>query len=113
LASQNIKVKIIEPGNINTNFEQTTKSNFATDESLVDYTAYLEEMDAIFKGIYAGGSASAADVAATIYAAATDEKDTLRYVVGADLQPLIDIRNGGTDENYMNVLKSTFAPTKA
>lgn len=49
LASQNIKVKIIEPGSISTNFEQTTKSNFAIDEGLTDYSKYLEEMDAILK----------------------------------------------------------------
>jgi len=110
LASQNIKVKIIEPGNINTNFEQTTKSNFATAAELTDYTTYLLQMDAIFAGIYGGGSASATDVAAAIYQAATDDTTTLRYVIGADLQPLIDIRNGGTDENYMQVLKNTFVP---
>ncbi|ALL06927.1 hypothetical protein AQ505_16370 [Pedobacter sp. PACM 27299] len=39
LAAQNIKVKIIEPGNISTNFEQTTKSNFAADHTLTDYLA--------------------------------------------------------------------------
>ncbi|WP_157262429.1 hypothetical protein [Pedobacter sp. PACM 27299] len=36
--------------------------------------------------------------------------DQLRYVIGEDFQPLIDIRNGGSDENYMNVLKRTFSP---
>ncbi len=110
LASQNIKVKIIEPGNISTNFEQTTKSNFATDNALTDYSDYLAQMDAIFKAIYSGGSSTATHVAETIFQAATDGTDQLRYVIGDDLQPLIDIRNGGTDENYMNVLKDTFVP---
>lgn len=109
LASQNIKVKIIEPGSINTNFEQTTKANFAIDESLTSYNDYLNQMDQIFKEIYSGGSASARDVAAEIFKAATDNTDTLRYVVGEDLKPLIDLRNGGTDQNYMNVLRGIFA----
>lgn len=108
LGAQNIKVKIIEPGSINTNFEQTTKANFASDESLKDYKDYLQKMDEVFKGIYSGAAASVDDVAATIFKAATDETDTLRYVIGTDLQPLIDIRNGGTDENYMNTLKGIF-----
>lgn len=112
LASQNIRVKIIEPGNISTNFEQTTKSNFATDTALTDYSDYLTEMDAIFKAIYSGGSASANDVAAEIFKATNDESETLRYVIGEDLQPLIDIRNGGTDEAYMKVLRDTFVPKK-
>lgn len=112
LASQNIRVKIIEPGNISTNFEQTTKSNFAIDAALTDYSDYLIEMDAIFKAIYSGGSASANDVAAEIFKATNDESQTLRYVIGEDLQPLIDIRNGGTDEAYMNVLRDTFVPQK-
>jgi NAD(P)-dependent dehydrogenase (short-subunit alcohol dehydrogenase family) len=110
LASQNIKVKIIEPGNISTNFEQTTKSNFAIDPALTDYSEYLKQMDAVFKAIYSGGSSSAKNVAETIFEAATDGSDRLRYVIGDDLQPLIDIRNGGSDEAYMNVLKSTFVP---
>lgn len=110
LASQNIRVKIIEPGNISTNFEQTTKTHFATDHLLTDYKAYLQQMDQVFKSIYSNGSASAHDVAEVIFKAATDETNTLRYVIGADLQPLIDVRNGGTDENYMNVLRNTFVP---
>lgn len=110
LASQNIRVKIIEPGNISTNFEQTTKAYFATDESLTDYTDYLKQMEAIFAGIYSGGGATATDVAATVFDAASDESNRLRYVIGSDLQPLIDIRNGGTDEQYMEVLRNTFAP---
>jgi len=110
LASQNIKVKIIEPGNIATNFEQTTKSNFATDEKLIDYSDYLEKMDEVFAAIYSGGGSSADDVAAEIFKAATDETNILRYVIGSDLQPLIDIRNGGSDEAYMEVLRDTFVP---
>ena len=110
LASQNIKVKIIEPGNIATNFEQTTKANFATDESLTDYSEYLQEMDEVFKSIYSGGGSTTKDVAAAIFKAATDNTSVLRYVIGSDLQPLIDIRNGGTDEAYMNVLRNTFVP---
>ncbi len=110
LASQNIKVKIIEPGNIATNFEQTTKSNFATDEKLIDYSDYLKKMDEVFAAIYSSGGSSADDVAAEIFKAATDETNTLRYVIGSDLQPLIDIRNGGSDEAYMEVLRDTFVP---
>lgn len=110
LASQNIQVKIIEPGNIATNFEQTTKANFATDDSLTDYTQYLAEMDEVFRGIYSGGGSTTEDVAAAIFAAATDQTNVLRYVIGSDLQPLIAIRNNGSDENYMQVLRDTFVP---
>lgn len=109
LASQDIKVKIIEPGSISTNFEKTTKENFAVDVSLTDYQGYLHHIDEVFKGIYNGAAASVHDVATTVFNAATDESDTLRYVIGTDLVPLIDIRNGGTDENYMGVLRDTFA----
>lgn len=108
LSSQNIQVKLIEPGTINTNFERTTRENFATDDKLKDYHNYLEKMDAVFKGIYNSSAASPEDVAKVIFEAATDNSSTLRYVVGDDLKPLIDIRNGGTDENYMQVMRNTF-----
>lgn len=110
LASQNIRVRIIEPANIATNFEQTTKANFADDQTLTDYANYLKQMDEVFQSIYSGGGSTATDVAETIFKAATDESNTLRCVIGSDLHPLIDIRNGGTDENYMNVLRDTFVP---
>ncbi|WP_134091392.1 SDR family oxidoreductase [Olivibacter sp. XZL3] len=110
LSSQNIKVKLIEPGTISTNFEDTTRQNYAGGHDIGDYSAYLEKIDAVFKGIYNNSaSASAEDVAAVIYEAATDNSVKLRYVVGDDLKPLFDIRNGGApDETYMQVMRETF-----
>ena len=109
LASQDILVKLIEPGAINTNFEQTTKQNFAKNEKLTDYNAYLQHTDKVFESIYSSGSSSAMDVASTIFEAATDKKNQLRYVVGDDLKAFLTIRNHNEDEDYMNALRAVFA----
>ncbi|KAF9658495.1 SDR family oxidoreductase [Tenacibaculum sp. ZH5_bin.1] len=109
LASQKIMIKIIEPGSIDTNFEQTTKQHFAIDDKLVDYDSYLRHTDKVFKSIYSGGSSSAEDVAKTIYEAATDKKNQLRYVIGYDLKAFLKIRNHNEDEDYMKALREVFA----
>ncbi|WP_422355353.1 SDR family oxidoreductase [Roseivirga pacifica] len=109
LASQNVLVKIIEPGSINTNFEQTTKRHFAKDDSLTTYRSYIKHTDIVFNEIYSGGSSSAIDVAKTIYEAATDRTNQLRYVVGEDLKTFLKIRNHNEDKDYMSTLRNIFA----
>src|ERR1700754_3363976 len=44
LASQNIKVKLVEPGYVPTPFYEKAEKTFALDPSLTDYKAFNEEM---------------------------------------------------------------------
>jgi short-subunit dehydrogenase len=110
LESQNIKVKIIEPGYIATPFYQRAKADFAFDPQLSDYNQFQQDMENLFSSFGAMETATMEVVAETIYTAATDGSYQLRYIVGPDLQPLIDLRNSKPDQEYVNIMRSQFMP---
>lgn len=101
-----IAVKIIEPGSIATNFRG------AIDMVKNDIAAY----DPIFAGFFnnytqAAGhlaKATAEEVAQTIYEAATDNTDRLRYAVGTDARFYIDAKYQNSDPDYMRQMRSYF-----
>lgn len=111
LDSQNIRVKIVEPGFIKTPFYERAHKEFAFDPGLEDYKEFSEEMNAFFTSF---GSAdnlfSSADVARIIYTAATDETTRLRYVAGPDIEPLLGIRNSKPDQEYVDFTRNLFMP---
>lgn len=110
LESQNIKVKIIEPGYVATSFYERATSDFAFDPELKDYAAFQEDMNSLFSSFENENTASPADVAKTIYGAVTDESHTLRYIAGPDLEPLIALRNSKSDQEYIETLRAQFMP---
>ncbi|UPK70275.1 SDR family oxidoreductase [Chitinophaga filiformis] len=110
LASQNIKVKIVEPGYIVTDFYKRAAHEFANDPSLTDYNDFLADMNALFSSFNDGQNATADDVAGTIYKAVTDGTPTLRYVIGPDLEPMIALRDSHPDHEYMTIMRSRFMP---
>ena len=76
----NIKVKLIEPGAVNTNFSNNTfvlKSN-----SLTDYDSYLEKVKQNLLHVNPNSYDPPLAVARTIMQAATDHSSRLRYPVG-------------------------------
>jgi len=110
LDSQNIKVKIVEPGYIATPFYQRAKAEFAFDPQLQDYQKFQEEMSTLFTSFESLETAVAEDVASTVFQAATDGTHQLRYVIGPDLQPMIDLRSQGSDQQYIESMRSQFMP---
>ena len=110
MASQHIKVKIVEPGYILTNFHQRAANDFAMDASLKDYDNFLTDMTAMLASFGDNPVASAEDVAKTVYTAVTDESYTLRYIAGPDLEPLIAIRNSKPDQEYVDFMRGLFMP---
>jgi len=110
LESQNIKVKIVEPGYIATPFYQRAKAEFAFDPQLEDYQKFQGDMSTLFTSFESMETAVAEDVAATVFLAATDGTHHLRYVIGPDLQPMIDLRSQGSDQQYIEAMRRQFMP---
>ncbi|MNF97523.1 short chain dehydrogenase [compost metagenome] len=110
MESQNIKVKIIEPGYIATNFYQRAAGDFAFDAALTDYDSFTEEMNSLFSSFGNSDIATPEDVAKAVYEAITDETYTLRYVVGPDIGPMIAARDGKSEQEYVNFLRNLFMP---
>lgn len=90
LAPQGIRVRIIEPGAIKTDFYGRS-NEFVHDRERVDYNSLV---DRAFKTMNAAGDKGAppARVADAIFKAATDPGNKLRYVVGSDAKGLLALR---------------------
>ena len=99
-----VTVKMIEPGMINTNFTETTVSLLNVDESQTEYKPFV---DKVLAGMQQASSENSEPivVAEKIYEAATDGKNQLRYIAGADAEQLIAARKQMDDSEYLAMIK--------
>jgi NAD(P)-dependent dehydrogenase (short-subunit alcohol dehydrogenase family) len=109
LASQNIVVKVVEPGGVlSTNFGKRSGEESAHNSSVTDYDAFVAHTTAIFAGLRADRLGTEADVTQTIYKAATDGNDQLRYVATHDIVPLVTARRGTSEADYIALMRAKF-----
>ncbi|MDQ0089118.1 NAD(P)-dependent dehydrogenase (short-subunit alcohol dehydrogenase family) [Paenibacillus anaericanus] len=109
LLSQNIKVKLIEPGAIHTDFGGRSME-FYFDDSLTDYkqftTTFLGKLSEMEKSpTYALPPEL---VAEAIFQAATDGTNQFRYVIGEDAKMLIQMKEDCDDEDYLSNITQHF-----
>ena len=101
-----IKVKIIEPGGIQTDFSGRSL-DFANDESLAEYQGIVATLMQVMAN--AGDMLSPVSIVAdAIWEAATDGSNTLRYIAGDDAKMYISNRKAQTDEEFISGLKQAF-----
>jgi NAD(P)-dependent dehydrogenase (short-subunit alcohol dehydrogenase family) len=98
-----IKVKIIEPGAIKTDFYDRS-AEFTHDRALTEYNGIVDKAVPRMNKVGVKG-ASPKIVAEAIYAAATDNSSKLRYVVGADAKSLLAVRALIPNTTYRNIVK--------
>ncbi len=110
LASQNIIVKIIEPGGTATNFNNVSAAGYAHDPALEDYNRFHSAAGRLFDELRAQQLTAKEAVADLIYTAATDGSDTLRYAIGNEgFRERMDARAKMEDQDYVNYIKSGFS----
>ncbi len=100
----NIKVKIIEPGIIKTDFYNRSM-DVTKKEGLTAYDTYLESTIAATKKIEDNGSEPIV-VARTIFRAANDDSWRLRYKCGKMASTMLALRKILPDGMYMSIIKS-------
>jgi NAD(P)-dependent dehydrogenase (short-subunit alcohol dehydrogenase family) len=102
-----IGVKTVSPGGINTDFMSRSMV-------MAKHDAYEEALQRLFK-VYsqperAVNRSSAEQIAAVVYEAATDGKDQLRYVAGADANMMYAKRLAEGPELFRKNVASAFLP---
>jgi len=107
LASQNISIKLVEPGGVETPFHNTSAKLFAADPSLSDYNQFIADSTAKL-GSMSTDLSTAAEVAEVIYQAATDGSDQLRYTVGQDAKGWIENRTSMDDLTFARHMREYF-----
>ena len=104
LAPIGVTVKLIEPGAINTNFA-TTSFDMNLDPSLTEYGSFVDAVTRAF-GATTQGASDPIVVAETIWQAATDGTDKLRYIAGEDAKQIIAARKRMEDPEYLRLVRS-------
>lgn len=98
-----VKVKIVEPGMIATDFGGRS-FDFVNDESMEEYQNTVQKLF----GFWGSSSTPPSDprvVAKVIWQAVTDGSNTLRYRAGADAVELLDNRKLQDDETFIGGMK--------
>jgi NAD(P)-dependent dehydrogenase (short-subunit alcohol dehydrogenase family) len=106
LGTFGIKVKVIEPGAIKTDFGG--RSQDVWDVSRVpDYAPFMDKVKAA-RASYVANSSTPELVAEVIYGAATDPSDRMRYAVGSDARRFIPLRRLLGAGLMMRMIKQRF-----
>ena len=106
LAPLGIRVRIIEPGAVATDFAGRSFA-FSNDASLAEYQPLVGALFAAM-GPMMAHAAMAEAVAAAILAATEDEGDRLRYVVGADAEQILAGRGVADDATFFAGMRAQF-----
>lgn len=104
LGAIGVRVKLVEPGMTKSDFGSRSLV-FSSDESMPEYAALVKGTVEAFATLQA---AETSDVAETIFTAATDGQDRLRYPSGHDARMFIDMRRQQDDETFARSLKRMF-----
>jgi NAD(P)-dependent dehydrogenase (short-subunit alcohol dehydrogenase family) len=99
-----VKMKIIEPGMIRTDFGGRS-FDFRNDESMVEYQPTVKRLFAAFKSS-AMQASPPETVANAIYIAVTDGSNQLRYTAGEDARQLMANRKTRDDDTFIGGLKA-------
>jgi NAD(P)-dependent dehydrogenase (short-subunit alcohol dehydrogenase family) len=112
LSSQNIGVKLVLPhgGVTETKFSERQAGDIASDPALADYDDFVGKTMDLFAGMMAARPMSSSDVAETIFNAAADDTDTLRYYVGDPENPILKARYDLSEQDYVRFMRARFMP---
>jgi NAD(P)-dependent dehydrogenase (short-subunit alcohol dehydrogenase family) len=108
LASQNIVVKMVEPGGGDTAFHARAAADATGAAGVKSYGAFLTAADAAI-GRIAIRMQSPRKISEVIYGAVTDGTRRLRYFAGEDVKQFVDARRAMSDEDYENYMRDQFA----
>lgn len=106
LTSIGVRVKLIEPGIVRTNFGSTS-FDLSLDPALTEYGPFVEKIMAAMEQMGGMGS-EASTVAEAIFGAATDGSDQIRYPVGDDAIQVLQARKTLEDKEYMAAILGQF-----
>ena len=103
----NIRVKIIEPGGVATDFGSRSMV-MQHDENLApEYNTIVAKQMELQQEMWKPENMSTPSlVADVIYSAATDDTPTLRYIAGADAEQMLGARKTMDDTQFMTMIKA-------
>jgi short-subunit dehydrogenase len=108
MAHIGVKVKLVEPGGVNTDFGGRSM-DLQHNAELTEYNDLVGTFMAAMQSTMNPENMSKPEqIAEVIYTAATDGQDTLRYRAGSDAIQLLDARSQMSDEGFFAMQKQQF-----
>ena len=110
-----IRIKIVEPGVVYTNFGSTSLDMTKSD-TIRDYDADLQKLQQAFETLLKPGASPVGEgstpemVAETIYTAATDDSEQLRYLSGKDAEQMIAAKKEQGDGGFHKMMMQMLLP---
>jgi NAD(P)-dependent dehydrogenase (short-subunit alcohol dehydrogenase family) len=102
-----IKIILIEPGAVRSNFWKNIKIAKSSSNTNSPYTQFGNQIMKVFKEMEQHAM-NASEVAKTILYAVTSDNPQLRYIVGEDAANTIEARNNMSDKEFENLIKKQF-----
>jgi NAD(P)-dependent dehydrogenase (short-subunit alcohol dehydrogenase family) len=102
-----VKVILIEPGTIRTNFLSNAKVGQKTAEPSSPYAPKLQTMEKVWGPIFDQGTLTE-EVAKVILNAVTAHNPSVRYMVGDDAVQMMQARKGMSDLEFEGLVKQQF-----
>lgn len=106
MAEIGVRLKLVEPGMTRTDFGGRS-FQFNDDPNLEEYRNIVARNSAAFAAL-GQGAADPESVAETVYLAATDGSDRLRYLSGKDAEALIALRERKSEADFRRHMRRTF-----
>lgn len=108
LSQIGLKVKIVEPGGVATDFGGRSL-DMQHNPELTEYNEFVNTfMKAMQDSMDPNNMSKPEQIADIVYIAATDGTDTLRYRAGADAEQLLSARQNMTEEDFIKMMKTQF-----
>src|SRR3989441_2454455 len=102
-----IKVVLIEPGVISSNFVNNVVAAKKSQDPNSPYSQMMQKMVTSFQHILEGGS-SADVVAKVVLNAVTSENPSPKYLAGKDIETWMEAKRSMSDEEFHNMMKQNF-----
>ena len=104
-----IKVRLIEPGGIHTDFG-TRSIDWTSNQDIEDYNELKTKVQSIFQEMMNSEMMSSSKIVAeTIFESAIDTSNRIRYLVGEDAKQMYKTRNEIGDSNNVDAMKQLFS----
>jgi short-subunit dehydrogenase len=110
LSSQNIIVKIVEPGGVATAFHKRTGEEYGQSRTIQGYEGFVAHMDKLFEKMRAAPLSTPEEIAEVIFEATTDGTSRLRYQRIKDVEPFVKARREMPEQDYMEFMRAQFLP---
>src|SRR6266487_5030287 len=102
-----IKVVLVEPGVIKTNFVNSMVASKKSQDPNSPYAQFMQNVATSFQHMIEGGSSSDV-VAKVVLEAVTSENPSLRYLAGKDVETWMEGKRSMSDEEFLKTMKQNF-----